>query len=263
MSDADFQFYKGLAVAAALGLALLLQRLRPYHGSIGALVRNWRVNGPLALFNLLLIGVVCGGCVCLVADWADTNAYGLFNTVPIEDPWRILLSVIVLDFVAYAWHRANHRMPLLWRFHAVHHSDTVYDASTALRFHPGEIALSLAVRALVVLAFGLPIVGILAFEIVYAFFNFFEHGDIRLGARLERVMGCALVTPAVHRKHHSIAPNELNTNFGTIFSLWDRAFGTHTPSSSTERVVVGLPADTATDRGVPTLLAMPFGKSAP
>ena len=112
----------------------------------------------------------------------------------------------MLDLVAYMWHRANHTWTLLWRFHAVHHSDIYFDASTAFRFHPGELLISLGVRLVAVTVTGLPILGLIAFEVLYGFSNVFVHSDIRMTSRHERRLGWVIVTPSLHRMHHSERP---------------------------------------------------------
>lgn len=238
MSDASFLAYKSAALFAALALMGALQGFAPYRGSFRQVLRNWRVNVPLAALNSVLLGAVCGGCVCSAAAIAATRALGLLHHVAIAPAAQITFAVLLLDLVAWGWHRANHLIPTLWRLHAVHHSDVVFDASTALRFHPGELVVSLIVRLAVVFAFGLPVWGILAFEMVFGVCNVFVHGNVRMPARLERFLALAFVTPALHRRHHAVGAS--TTNYGTIFSWWDRVGGTYTPCSSADAVDVGL-----------------------
>ncbi len=258
VSETEFQFVKAAAVGASLLFATALQALLPYRRSFIRQVANWKVNFPLAVLNLVGITAVCGGCACSVARWAGENGIGLLNHLLIPLPWQIAIGVLVLDLTAYFWHRANHELSFLWRFHAVHHSDQWFDASTAVRFHPGEIMISLGVRVGVVAVLGIPVEGILAFEMIYAGFNFFEHGNIRLAPSVERAAGAAFVTPALHRKHHSVVRSELNSNFGTIFSIWDRLFRTYLASSSSEQISVGLSGDGESETRVARLLTLPF-----
>jgi sterol desaturase/sphingolipid hydroxylase (fatty acid hydroxylase superfamily) len=130
---------------------------------------------------------------------------------------------------------------LLWRFHQVHHSDPNFTATTALRFHFGELLLGLPLRLLGVALLGISIPGVIAFELIFAFANFFEHGDIDLPREFERRLAFLFITPALHRRHHSCEANLLNSNYGTIFSFWDRAFVSFGSSSSDVRVQIGLP----------------------
>jgi sterol desaturase/sphingolipid hydroxylase (fatty acid hydroxylase superfamily) len=149
-------------------------------------------------------------------------------------------TVITLDLVSYLWHRANHVVPIFWRFHRVHHSDLSFTVSTALRFHPGELVLSVPLRLLAVVLLGAPVVGIVAFEALFAASNLIEHGDIDLPLALERPIGRAFVTPALHRFHHARTGSDRDHNFGTIFVLWDRVLATYRPNSSAMRIDVGL-----------------------
>jgi sterol desaturase/sphingolipid hydroxylase (fatty acid hydroxylase superfamily) len=146
-----------------------------------------------------------------------------------------------MDLVSYIWHRANHVVPFLWRFHQAHHSDSDYTVTTALRFHPGELLLALPVRLLAVAALGVPIVGVIVFEVIFAFANFYVHGNIDLPLKIERVLSRLFVTPALHRRHHSREARLLNTNFGTIFSFWDRLLNSYGENRSDVQVSTGLP----------------------
>ena len=114
----------------------------------------------------------------------------------------IPISVLGMDFISYIWHRANHAVPFLWRFHQAHHSDMDYTVTTALRFHPAELLLALPLRLVAVVVFGVPIAGIIVFEVIFAFANFYEHGNIDLPLKVERTLGSLLITPALHRRHH-------------------------------------------------------------
>jgi sterol desaturase/sphingolipid hydroxylase (fatty acid hydroxylase superfamily) len=170
-----------------------------------------------------------------------------------------VLGVLALDAVSYAWHRANHRWPLLWRFHRVHHADAAFHVTTALRFHPGELLLALPVRLAAVLALGVPPAGVLLFEIVFGTANLLEHGNFELPARVERAARRVLVTPALHRAHHTADWRELDTNFGTVLSLWDRLAGTLRTSEPGRHIVTGLPdGSDETARGLRASLLLPF-----
>lgn len=254
----EFQLFKATAVASGLCFAGVLQFISPYRRDIGGLLKNWRINVPLAALNLALTSGLCGGCACFVARWAEEVGVGLLNAFSAPIPVRAGISVLALDLTAYLWHRANHRLPFLWRFHSIHHSDQFFDASTAVRFHPGEILISLGIRVGAVLLLGIPVAGILAFEMAYAICNFFEHGNMRLNPSLERILALILVTPALHRKHHSVSRIELNSNFATILSLWDRTFRTYIPATSAERIDVGLPEGQCARPALFDLIVMPF-----
>lgn len=237
MTDSELQSLRLAGFAAAAAVALVWQRLRPHdrgYRARGANLGLWVIGG-------VVTAAVCGGCAFSAARWAGDAGVGLLHAVTLP-PWAgVLIVVLGLDAVSYAWHRANHRVPFLWRFHQVHHSDASFTVSTALRFHPGELLLSLPVRLLAVLALGAPPLAVLSFEVWFALANLVEHGNIDLPARLERRAARLLVTPALHRRHHASQRPDLDRNFGTIFSVWDRLLGTYAPSTSAARIAVGLP----------------------
>lgn len=244
MREIEFQTWKTVAVILAFAASTTLQWFSPLEGKPRDIMKNWRLNLPLALLNAVILGAICAGCACTVSIYVQEHGFGIFNVLGIGPLMGAVVGLFVLDFTAYSWHVANHRVPLLWRFHSVHHSDEIFDASTAVRFHIGELLVSLVVRLAVVAVFGLPVLGILAFEIVYAFFNFFEHGNIRLPERFSRTFAGVFVTPDLHRFHHSANNDDLNTNFGTIFSIWDRVFRTFAQRASHASYKVGLPYPT-------------------
>lgn len=237
MSESEFQVIRIAGFATAAGLALALQRLRPHDRRYRA---RW-ANVALWVINGVIMSAVCGACACTVARWAGTVQAGLLNNIAAPAWVSILVVVLALDFVSYAWHRANHQIPLLWRFHQVHHSDLSFTVSTGVRFHPGELLLSLPIRLLAVVLIGAPAIAVVVFEVIFAFANLVEHGNIGLPLWFEQRVAGLLVTPALHRRHHASRRPELDSNFGTILTLWDRLLGTYGQSSSAARFETGLP----------------------
>jgi sterol desaturase/sphingolipid hydroxylase (fatty acid hydroxylase superfamily) len=256
MPEAQLQVVRVAGFLAALVLALLLQRLAPH----SHVTRSWRVNAGLWLLDAIIVGAVCGACAFTVAAWAAREGIGLLNQVELGTLGSAAMTVAALDLVSYAWHRMNHRIPLLWRLHQVHHSDPGFAVSTGLRFHPGELLLSLPIRLAAVLLLGAPVRAVLAFEIAFTCANLIEHGDIALPDRLERSLSGICITPALHRRHHTKVGPERDTNFGTIFSAWDRLFGTYTASGSATRVETGLPG--MGDPPLSRLLVLPLRRPA-
>jgi sterol desaturase/sphingolipid hydroxylase (fatty acid hydroxylase superfamily) len=242
VSEGQFQVLRGAGFVAALTLALLLQRLQPHARLRG----SWQVNGGLWFTNLIVIGAVCGACACTVARWA-ANA-------------GIPAALVTLDLVSYCWHRANHRVPFLWRFHQVHHSDPTFTASTGVRFHPGELLLSLPVRLTAVALVGASAEAVVLFEIVFTVANLVEHGDIDLPLRFERLVGRVLITPALHRRHHTKVGPDRDTNFGTIFATWDRLFGTRADNDSATAIETGLPG--LEELTLPRVFVLPLQRTA-
>ena len=255
MTEGELQVVRAVGFVLAFAAALTFQRLLPH----ARLAGSWRVNGAFWAIDAVLIGLVCGACGCVVARWAEVHEVGLFHSVT-ATPWAaVLVTVVALDVVSYLWHRANHAIAFLWRFHQVHHSDPTFTVSTGLRFHPGELLLSLPLRLTAVVALGASPLGVVVFEVLFTIANLIEHGDIDLPDVLERRLSRVCVLPALHRLHHSRNTRELNTNFGTIFSVWDRAFGTYRVSSSSREVDTGLPG--APDlSSLPRALLLPFAR---
>lgn len=237
MDERTFQLLRVAAFVVAVALALLLQRRSPHARLRG----SWLVNGGLWLLNALVVGLVCGACGFSVAEWAARRHVGLLNWATAPTWVAIAGAIVALDLVSYVWHRANHRVGLLWRFHQVHHSDPTFTTTTGVRFHPGELLLALPVRLAAVIVLGAPAAAVLAFEVVFTLANLVEHGDIDLPRRIERTVARLFVTPALHRRHHTRVGPARDSNFGTIFSGWDRLFGTFTPSDSAAMVDTGLP----------------------
>lgn len=237
MSDASLDFVRALGLAAALGVGLALEALAPH----ARLARPWRTNLGLWGIDALLMRVVCGACGFVLAAWCTAHGVGVLPALALPAWLGAALGVLALDAVSYAWHRANHRVRWLWRFHRVHHGDRAFQVTTALRFHPGELLLALPVRLAAIAALGVSSEGVLAFELVFGAMNLLEHGNFDLPRWLERPLARALVVPALHRLHHARELDDLNSNYGTILSLWDRALGTLRPSDSGRRHETGLP----------------------
>jgi sterol desaturase/sphingolipid hydroxylase (fatty acid hydroxylase superfamily) len=214
--------------------------------------------------DTLVIAVACGACGWAVAAWADARGLGLLAWLE-AGPWAaVAVGILGLDAVSYLWHRANHQVPLLWRFHQVHHADTSFHVTTALRFHPGELLLALPVRLAAVVALGVPPEGVLLFEIVFGVANLLEHGNFDLPRRLEPTVQRLFITPALHRGHHASNWRGLNTNFGTVLSAWDQWGGTFRRGDGERRVSTGLPnGDPTLARSLPASLLLPFRRRIP
>ncbi len=237
MDESRFGLFKTAVFVLSFAAVYTLQRLLPWTGPRNGLAR-WHRNLPIGAVNTVLLSLACGGCLCAAARLAESWGIGLLRALP---GWlAVAATIAALDLLSWAWHRANHRLGPLWRFHAVHHSDGRLDLTTALRFHAGELVLSLPIQLAAVALLGPPIEALLAFEAVFGLCNLYVHSDSRLPPRVEALVGRLFVVPALHRLHHSIDPAEHDRNFGTIFSIWDRALGTFLDGRSDARVVVGL-----------------------
>ncbi|HXH73158.1 MAG TPA: sterol desaturase family protein [Mariprofundaceae bacterium] len=190
---------------------------------------RWASNLLLVAIDSVLVRLLIPMGATGAALWAANHGIGLLHVVELPATVAIVLAVIVLDLVIYAQHVAFHAVPILWRLHMLHHSDRDIDASTALRFHPLEIILSMLIKIAVVILIGAPALAVLLFEVILNGMAMFNHGNVRLPAPVDRLLRLAVVTPDMHRVHHSVIRRETNSNFGFNLSLWDRLFGTYRP----------------------------------
>ena len=183
----------------------------------------------LALFatNTALLRVVATSSLVGLAVLSQAQGWGLLALTALPGWLAFIIAFVALDLVLYVQHRAYHWLPLLWRLHRVHHSDLDFDLSTGLRFHPGEMIISFAIKAAAVVALGASPLAVLCFEIVLNASSLFTHANMTLPARLDAALRGVLVTPAMHRIHHSVKPDEHNRNFGFFLSFWDRTFASY------------------------------------
>lgn len=241
MDEARFQLIKTVGFVLSFALVFAVQTLAPHRRAGRLVTGNWRQNVPLSVLNAVVLSLVCGACLCTAARFAEGHGLGLVRLFGAPSWLAAAGTLLALDLALWGWHLANHRLAWLWRFHRVHHSDVDFDVSTSLRFHTGELLLSLPLKLGVVLLLGAPLAGILAFEIVFGLFNMFVHGNIDLPPGLESRLSAVFILPAVHRLHHSVRPDQHDRNFGTVLCVWDRWLGTWTAARSAESVTTGLP----------------------
>jgi len=228
--------------------------------------RRWTANLGLAAVDSVLLRLLLPGAAVGAALWANVNGFGLFNatalTGAVGNAVAFAASFVLLDLAVWAQHVATHKVPLLWRLHRVHHSDVQFDTTTGLRFHPIEIVISMLYKVAVVVALGAPVAAVVAFEIVLNASSLFNHGNVRLPARLDAALRWVIVTPDFHRIHHSVRREETDSNFGFFFSFWDRLFATYQARSKdgTAGMTIGL-AEWREDgaQRLPALLLQPFG----
>jgi sterol desaturase/sphingolipid hydroxylase (fatty acid hydroxylase superfamily) len=222
---------------------------------------RWFSNLGLVVLDTLAVRFLAPLGAVGVAVVAERQGWGLLNNVALP-PWlAVVLSVVVLDLAIYLQHVMFHAVPLLWRMHMVHHADLDFDTTTGVRFHPIEIVLSLGIKAAAVVLLGTPAVAVLVFEVLLNATSLFNHGNVRLPSGIERVLRLLIVTPEMHRVHHSVIPRETNSNFGFNLPWWDYLFGTYKaqPAAGHEGMTVGLAQfrDTWVDR-LHWMLLLPF-----
>lgn len=222
MSEAAWRLTVFAGVFAALAM---LELVRPRRAA--ALGRGERWPGGLMLFAIgaALSRLVAPLGLAGVALYAQAQGWGASNMVALPAWLAVVLAILVLDVAVWAQHVLMHKVDLLWRLHRVHHADPHVDVTTALRFHPVEILLSLGWKALVVVVLGVPALAAFLFEVILNASAQFNHANIALPRPLDRVLRAVVVTPDMHRVHHSVDPAEYNRNFGFFLSIWDRLFG--------------------------------------
>jgi sterol desaturase/sphingolipid hydroxylase (fatty acid hydroxylase superfamily) len=231
--------WKGAAVALWLALLFLAERLHPADASsrpeIGGAWRRLGRNFGLWLLNVGLSPLI----VVPLSLWAASHAL----------PWRpdwwggapgLVLDLVLLDLWIYWWHRANHEIPFLWRFHAMHHLDRVLDSSSALRFHFGEVLLSTVARGATIVLLGLPFVSVVVFETLVLVGTIFHHSNLKIAPRLEAALSRIVVTPSIHWVHHHRIRGDTDANYSTVLSLWDRLFASRSPTPRKTGMPIGV-----------------------
>ncbi len=188
---------------------------------------RWANNLALVVLNSVLLRALFPAAAVGVAAFTTQQGWGLLNYFAIPLWMAVLISLVLLDFVIYLQHVMFHAVPLLWRLHRVHHADLDIDVTTGSRFHPIEIMLSMLIKAAAILVLGPPVVAVVIFEVLLNATSLFNHGNVRIHPVLDRVLRLLLVTPDMHRVHHSIEEDETNSNFAFNLSIWDRLFGTY------------------------------------
>ena len=228
-----------ISIFAAMALWEMLAPRRLQ--TIGRL-RRWPGNLGIAALNTLLVRLVFPAAAVGMALIAEAHGWGVFHAFNAPAWLAIIASVIFLDLVIYLQHVLVHAVPALWRLHRMHHADLEFDVTTGARFHPIEILLSMAIKLGVVAAIGAPAVAVLIFEVLLNATSMFNHGNVRLAERLDGLLRWFVVTPDMHRVHHSVVPSETNSNFGFNVPWWDRLFGTYRaqPAAGHQEMMIGI-----------------------
>jgi sterol desaturase/sphingolipid hydroxylase (fatty acid hydroxylase superfamily) len=243
---------------------LLLELPFSYRPSSVSRSRRWLTNLPLAMFNGTIYLLVFSGMIAATLLLVEGQGLGLLNAWFMPVWMQLVAGVLILDFSIWLWHLLNHEVPLLWRFHRVHHSDMNMDVSTASRFHLGEILLSGLVRLAAIYTFGIPLTAYLLFEVLVNLSIQFHHSSLRISPALEKIWVLLLVPPFLHRIHHSVKIKERDTNYGVIFSIWDRFFGTLLTQVDQDAIVIGIGSHRDFPRlGFFNLLRLPFTRKTP
>lgn len=223
---------------------------------------RWGSNLGLVVLNTVVLRLAFPVAAVGMAVHAAGRDIGLLNAVELA-PWlEVLIAVVALDLVIWAQHVFFHAVPALWRLHRVHHADLDYDLTTGLRFHPVEILLSMVIKLAAVLVLGPPVLAVILFEVILNGMALFNHANVGLPAGVERRLRRLVVTPDMHRVHHSLEADETNSNFGFNLSIWDRLFGTYRdqPRAGHLAMTIGIEGhrDPREVSRLPGMLALPF-----
>jgi sterol desaturase/sphingolipid hydroxylase (fatty acid hydroxylase superfamily) len=250
--------WQPLAAVAGFLLFWCWESLAPFFAQRSR-VRHAARNLAIAAINALGIVFVFASATVAVSELSRVNGIGLLHRAGLPAPLALGIAFLILDVFTYWWHRANHRLPLLWRFHRMHHSDPRMDVSTATRFHLGEIAISSAMRLPLIALAGISIQSILLYDFVLLLATQFHHANLGLPAKLDWLVRYAIVSPNMHKVHHSSKRVETDSNYASVFSVWDRVFGTYRERNDYHGIRYGLPGfEQERMQTVAGLLATPF-----
>jgi sterol desaturase/sphingolipid hydroxylase (fatty acid hydroxylase superfamily) len=205
-------------------------------------LQRWTSNLGLVVLNTVLLRILFPAAAVGMALFTSAHGWGLLNAIELPGWLAVLVAVVVLDFVIWVQHVLFHAVPALWRLHRVHHADLDYDLTTGARFHPIEIVLSMLIKFATIAALGPPVVAVILFEVILNGMAMFNHANVRLPLGVDRVLRWFVVTPDMHRVHHSIEDDETNSNFGFNLSWWDRLLGTYRdqPRAGHEGMTIGI-----------------------
>jgi sterol desaturase/sphingolipid hydroxylase (fatty acid hydroxylase superfamily) len=254
------------AFAGVFALVALWEALAPRRTPRFGRRSRWPHNLGLLALDALLVRLLAPAAAIAVALAAERQGWGLLNLLDLPAWARVVAAVIALDLAIYLQHVLFHAVPALWRLHRVHHADPDFDVTTGTRFHPLEIVLSLAIKCAAVAALGAPALAVLIFEVLLNATAMFNHANARLPAALDRSLRWLVVTPDMHRVHHSTVPQETNSNFGFNLPWWDRLFGTYRaqPAEGHAAMRIGVAGLQGREElTLARLLTQPFRRPAP
>ncbi len=249
-------FFFGILALIAGWEAVAPRRVRSFSRWV-----RWPSNLGVVALNTLLLRLLIPTAAVGLALISQERGWGLLHNVSIPYPVAVILSAVLLDFAIYLQHVMFHAVPALWRLHRMHHADVDFDVTTGARFHPIEILLSTGIKAAVVVSLGPPALGVLIFEVLLNATAMFNHGNVRIPPKLDRILRWFIVTPDMHRVHHSVLSRETNSNFGFNLPWWDRLLGTYwaQPEEGHSGMTIGIEQfRTSGDQRLDRMLLQPF-----
>lgn len=255
-----------LGVALGIfGIMVSWEAIKPRRAQQVSRRQRWPVNLGFALLNMVLMRLTIGGLAYTSAVVAAEHGFGLLNIWRVSTGFSIIMTLLILDFAIYGQHILMHKWPILWRLHKIHHTDLEFDATTAVRFHPLEIVISMFYKAVCIVLIGGNPAAIIVFEIILNGAATFNHSNVRISDKVDKILRWLVVTPDMHRIHHSAEAIETDSNYGFSISCWDRLFETYTaePKHSQTTMHIGLSAyRKQDDLGFMQCLRIPFKAQA-
>src|SRR5712692_7841410 len=245
MPDTILPYEPYVRLGVSVGVFVLLaawELIGPRRRQPAGRAARWPGNLGIVVLDTILVRVVFPVTGVGLALLAEARGWGLFNLAALPNWIAVAASVVLLDLAIYLQHVLFHAVPALWRLHRMHHADLAFDVSTGLRFHPIEILVSMLLKLAVIAALGASALGVLIFEVLLNATSMFNHGNVLIPQKIDRILRWIVVTPDMHRVHHSIQSAETNSNFGFNLPWWDRLFGTyrHEPSAGQEGMTIGI-----------------------
>lgn len=234
------EIIKPAILAFVYFILFMLERFIPYFQPRQKAVSHSLRNLGLAAINSVVTVILFITILQFVYHWTSSNQIGLLYQLDIPSTYSFFLAFLLIDLWQYLWHRLNHQIPLLWKFHQVHHADKDMDASTALRFHPIEIAYSSLIRAGVFPVMGIQLEHLIIYELIMLPIILWHHSNIRINEFADTLLRIIIVTPHMHRLHHSDIHSETDSNYASVFSFWDRLFRSYTMRSIAHGFNLGL-----------------------
>jgi sterol desaturase/sphingolipid hydroxylase (fatty acid hydroxylase superfamily) len=259
MIPTEIVLFRGLTSWGGFVLFLVFELTRPYRPPTVSKKKRLITNVSLTVMNSFILTTLFAAATVDTALYVSANHLGLLNMISLPLWLKAFAAVLFMDFIFYVWHLLNHEVPLFWRFHRVHHSDLNMDVSTATRFHIGELAISAVLKIGLIYFIGADLLCIFIFESLLVLTAQFQHSSLATPSWFEEVFWVLFVPPSMHRIHHSVKIAERDTNYGTIFSIWDRMLGTLLRDIEQEKIVIGVGPYREQERlKLQHLLVMPF-----
>ncbi|MFB3057443.1 MAG: sterol desaturase family protein [Ignavibacteriaceae bacterium] len=255
------QFIPAIVFIVIFLSLLSLEYFFPLRNKTYSLVVRLLINASLSVISFVVVFFLVSPASSNAISWSSENSFGILNLLKLPSVIEGIIAFLLMDLAFYYWHLANHKIPILWRFHNVHHIDPDLDVSTAFRFHFGEIALSAIFRIIQISIIGITPVTFLIYEMCFTANTIFQHSNIKLPIRFESILNKIIVTPRMHAIHHSQFRNETDSNFSTVFSLWDHIHKSIRLNIPHKAIVIGVPGYTKSgDNNLGNVFLLPFKK---